>query len=254
MSNVAVGEDGKLYYADDFNGEYGGNFSCPEKDCGCKLIFKNVGGSKMTYKRSSPYFSAIPSNPHAKSCQLQRTSISDNKLKESNFTTQGFFDNILSGKSEQINENKDHGQTEANQTLFGITTTNQLWRYCSQHKDDHILPDGVMVKEIFQEKRNSGFYGRKNQRIILLGYKNCNYKRGQIWCYFPHDENQVPPANYYFLEFENATLGFNLMLHFCKILEEIKRQKSYAHFVVAGEWIKNHCVIKNKKQIFILSK
>ncbi len=249
MSNNAVGSDKKMYYADR-GVSYSGDFFCP--GCGCKMILKNP---------KHPYFSASKSAPHSADCEYKTGCVSSSALKTAGFDVADFFDRLaLDGSDGSSKSGGKDGRVFSG--AYPIRTVNQLWLYCKQHADNHVLPDGTKVSEIYQEKRNSYIkdWNRKRERLILLGFRNCNFKdfdveKGcfKVWCYFPHNENTVPPAFYYTLGFSGDKHGTGLMGFFCEKLYQLKERIGHAYLVVGGTWKSRHCHITSKKQIHILN-
>ncbi len=258
MSNIAIGADKKTYYADSIIA-YSGEFFCP--GCGCKMILKNHGADEKEKKIIRPYFSATSFTPHDEDCAYKNICVSYSKLKESGFHTENFFASLLKSRN-NISAKCSNNSDESHGGAHTISTVNQLWQYCRQHADSHVLPDGTKVSEIYQAKRNLDVpdWNRNKNRLVLLGFRNCNFKDVddyrdclKVWCYLPHDENTVPPAVYYTLGFKVENNGnTSLMRYFCEKLYAIKNTHGHTYLVVGGEWNNRHCQITCKKQIHII--
>ena len=264
MPNIAKGSDGIIYYADDFKSKYSGKFFCANEECGCELILKNRGTEEKTGRIVKTYFSATPSNPHLENCIYKSNSLDYEELKNSNFSTDSFFSNILDTGLLAHNKKGDSPTGTSNKNTTKVTkkinTVNQFWTYCKQHSDEHILPDGILVKEIYQEERSKHFgtENRRNNRIVLLEFKNCNWTPDKmdgyfkIWCYFPY-ENNKPKPKMFSLKFESHTIFIEIMKYFCERLSAMKNRGEKTFLVAAGEWSRNSCIIKSKKQIHIVN-
>lgn len=263
MSNIALGSDGNEHYADDFHDSYVGDYFCPGKGCGIPLVRKAKGFEEKEHKRISPYFSAYPSAPHIKGCSYAEPVPSASSLAKSGFQFDGFCDRLMRSKG-VLSTGKSGGASSpvaTTPTTTEINTVKQMYYYCVQHSDDHVLPDGKKIKEIYQEERNEAFPNRlrSERRLIKLNFKNCNLIRVDtarnclnIWCYFPHTKSSKPPATYYTLGFKNSPEGLALMKQICERLTPLKRNHGEVHIVVCGEWERNHCNIVSKKQISII--
>ena len=261
MSYSALGKDGNKHYADDFNDPYKGEYHCPNSQCRVRMILKNLGLDEKHSAVIRPYFSALGSTPHIKGCDYENSCVSDAQLRVSGFIAETFFTSLLSARKKSSNSrsDKDTPQTNCKATQSeSVSTVRALYRYCLQHKDNHILPDGTKIYEFYQEKRNESMRRseRRKARLIKLAFNNCNFnydekaKCYKIWCYFPHTENTVPPAIYYTLGFAKKDVA--LMTDICHRLTPLKRRYGFVHIVVGGEWEGNHCSIVSKKQILIL--
>jgi hypothetical protein len=60
MSNVALGKDKKLHYADCSSDKYSGSYCCPNEACGVPMILKNIGTDAKSRKMIDPYFLHSP--------------------------------------------------------------------------------------------------------------------------------------------------------------------------------------------------
>lgn len=260
MSNVAIDRDGNEHYADNFREPYHGEYFCPNKKCGVKMILKNLGFEEKRSAIISPYFSAIPTSPHIDGCGYEEGSVSFQQLRESSFSTDDFFDQLLRPRRKLQSSFTGNGDTDRPQSdrESPITSVGALYRYCLQHSDSHELPDGKKVHEIYQEKRNASVWESKRcpSRLVRLNFRNCNLSQYdeakgcyKIWCYFPHTENTVPPATFYTLGFTPESMS--LMRKICNKLTPLKAREGELHIVVGGEWRHNHCEIRSKRQIFI---
>ena len=258
MSNVALGTDGNLHYADDFRDAYVGEYSCPNTACGIRLYLKSKGFEEKEYQRIGPHFSAFPGKPHVAGCVYDMRAPSAKALVDSGFSVEGFFDRLEVGRTTSAapTSHSSTGKTPKSKKDGAITSVKQLYYYCLGHDDNHELPGGVKVWEVFQDARNKTIASRRrDKRIIALCFRNCNFsridtKRGcfNIWCLFPHTETTVPPARYYTLGFQDVNF---LMKEVCKALASLKKRQGEVFIIVGGQWQGNHCSIVSKKQIAI---
>lgn len=260
MSNKAIGTDGREHFADDFRDSYSGDYFCPNPSCCVRLKRKNLGSDQKTYGVRRPYFSANRSTPHIEGCAYAKSCVSYERLNATGFFAGSFFHGLQTGyintlKRAPATEDIEDPLTRQNT----ITTLNKLYRYCLQHRDEDVLPDGTKIFEIFQDDRNKSIpnWKRHTSKMVKLRFINCNFKDfdtkkycWKLWCLFPHTEKTKPPGIYY-------TLGFredsdSLMRYFCKILTPLKERNEDVFLLVGGEWKSNHCYINSKRQIFIL--
>lgn len=260
MSNAALGTDGKPHYATDFQGSYSGGYFCPNPDCGVHMSLKNIGSDEKEYLKIRPYFSASKEEPHIEGCPFANTCISDESLKTADFVADDFFTNLQIRQSGAVETLPASGtETNPQGTHNAITTLNQLYHYCLQHRDDDVLPDGTQIFEIFQEDRNKHIlnWSRHTSKLVKLRFINCNDRDFDLdkrcykmWCMFPHTEKTRPPGIYYTLGFREESKP--LMRYFDKILTPLKRKTEDTFLLVGGEWHGNHCYLTSKRQIFIL--
>ena len=101
MSFSAIGEDGKIYYTDDFSNLHLSEYFCPNKNCGVKMILKNKGSDEKEHKNTSPYFSALKKSGHIEGCEYGSKSVSSRSLNTSGFILDDFFyeDNLTIGQN-----------------------------------------------------------------------------------------------------------------------------------------------------------
>jgi hypothetical protein len=261
LSNIAKGSDKNIHYADDFNDPYNGDYFCPNELCNVKMILKNLGLEEKSNSHLRPYFSAIAKNSHINNCEYSQSSVSYEQLKNSGFKTDEFFSSLFSitkkKNSQQLLKQNKYLSYSPNKK--SINTVGSLYRYCLQHKDDHELPDGTRIYEIYQEKRNENisFKYRQKTRLIKFFFNNCNFTEYdhenncyKIWCIFPHTEN-LSSKKYFTLRFNKDNLP--LMQDICRNLIALKKRNSIVHIVVAGKWEGNYCNIVSKKQIFVVN-
>ena len=260
MSNKAIDQDGHEYYADRFTGNFDAIYFCPNDKCRCKLKLKNIGADEKSTRITNPYFSAIRGQTkHVEGCIYKSLSSSFSQLSTDGFSADNFFHKLLGNSiSYSRNATANNHSGSASHQSNAITTVYKLWHYCVQHSDEHVLPDGKQVWQIYHEKRNTGIPNAKRSadRIALLGFINCNYKEDKykntfnIWCWMPHDAKSKPPGKHYILGFDQSNKV--LLNYFCEKLEPMFSQKGYAYIVAGGTWENNFCKIKNKRQIHIL--
>lgn len=260
MSNVALGTDGKLHYATDFQDSYNGGYFCPNPACGAGMALKNIGSDEKKYHKTRPYFSVSRGEPHVEGCPYANTCISNESLKAAGFHADDFFAGLqagYTGVSGQSNPTAPTSEPKGRHNT--LTTLSKLYHYCLQHKDEDALPDGTKVYEIFQEDRNKQIPNRNRHtaKLVKLRFLNCNTKDFdletycfKLWCMFPHTEKTKPPGIYYTLGFREDSVP--LMRYFCRILTPLKQTYGEVFILVGGEWRGNHCYIASKRQIFIL--
>jgi hypothetical protein len=265
MSNVALGRNGVTYYADNFKGEINAVYKCPGVGCGCDLKPKNINGSSNTKRYIRPYFTAFNDDRpgHIEGCGFAVDVVSSAKLETAGFSADSFIDSLtISGRAKREPGRKRHEKdTHGDAQRAPIRNIAQLWNYCRQHEDNHIMPCGSTIGSIYEEKRNLGRNIKRNdRRLALLGFDNCRFDKEDtrrlgilnIWCYVPHDD---PDNNKHrILGFKNCGLGLDIMRRCCRILNEIKKQNNgNAYLVVAGAWEGVYCPIVSDRQIYLVS-
>ncbi|MCL1996810.1 MAG: hypothetical protein FWG63_11435 [Defluviitaleaceae bacterium] len=120
--------------------------------------------------------------------------------------------------------------------------------------------DGIIYyADDFKSKYPGKFFcANEEYRIVLLEFKNCNWTPDKmdgyfkIWCYFPY-ENNKPKPKMFSLKFKSHTIFIEIMKYFCERLSAMKNRGEKTFLVVAGEWNRNSCLIKSKKQIHIVN-
>lgn len=259
MSNLALGADGQLHFAENMQDSYVGDLRCPNQDCGVQMKLKNLGADEKAHRRIRPYFSASKNAPHIDGCPFANTCVSFERLQAAHFQVDRFFQELqvrprmaVSGQDSAVRDM--HGEMHGS-----ITTINKLYHYCLQHRDQDELPDGTKILEIFQDDRNASTPNeqRHTARLVKLRFRNCNFfifdeKKFcyKMWCFFPHTATQRPPGVFYTLGFKEENMP--LMKYFCEILTPLKQKYEDVFLLVGGEWKNNHCYVQSKRQISIL--